>query len=155
MKNIFQSVMSLIVLTLSACQQSGPAALTKADITAIEATSKAYLKAVLDGDWDAVAATYTEDAMIMPPNSPVVKGRANIKKYFEGFPPISEISAENVEVVGQEDIAYVRGTYKVAIAVEGAEPVTDFGKFVDILRKQPDGTWLFHRDISNSDLAAN
>ena len=32
------------------------------------------------------------------------------------------------------------------------QPIQDHGKFIEIRRKQPDGSWLISRDIFNSDL---
>ena len=155
MRKISQMVMALAILTLVACQSSGPASLTEADKAAIEASLEDFVKAALANDWAAVAATYTEDAILMPPNSPIIEGRADIQAYFEGFPPVSEMTAKNVEVIGQGDTAYVRGTYTMTIPAEGAEPIMDTGKYFEVRQKQADGSWLLHRDMFSSDLAAN
>ena len=154
MRKILQMVVVVAVLTFTACQSSGPASLTEADKAAIEASLAEWVKGALANDWAAVAATYTEDAVLMPPNSPIVEGRANIQAYFEGFPPVRELTATNVEVLGQGDTAYVRGTYTMTIAAEDAEAITDTGKYLEVRKKQPDGSWLLHRDMFSSDLAA-
>ena len=154
MRKIVQMVMLLAVLPFTACQSSGPASLTEADKAAIEASLAEWVKGALANDWAAVAATYTEDAVLMPPNSPIVEGRANIQAYFEGFPPVRELTATNVEVLGQGDTVYVRGTYTMTIAAEDAEPTMDTGKYLEVRKKQPDGSWLLHRDMFSSDLAA-
>ena len=154
MRKILQMVVVVAVLTFTACQSSGPASLTEADKAAIEASLAEWVKGALANDWAAVAATYTEDAVLMPPNSPIVEGRANIQAYFEGFPPVRAMTATNVEVLGQGDTAYVRGTYTMTIAAEDAEAITDTGKYLEVRKKQPDGSWLLHRDMFSSDLAA-
>lgn len=154
MRKILQMVVVVAVLTFTACQSSGPASLTGADKAAIEASLAEWVKGALANDWAAVAATYTEDAVLMPPNSPIVEGRANIQAYFEGFPPVRELTATNVEVLGQGDTAYVRGTYTMTIAAEDAEAIMDTGKYLEVRKKQPDGSWLLHRDMFSSDLAA-
>ena len=47
-------------------------------------------------------------------------------------------------------VAKIRG---FAIAVEGMEgSVSDTGKYVEIWRKEPDGSWLIDQVIWNSDL---
>jgi ketosteroid isomerase-like protein len=51
-------------------------------------------------------------------------------------------------------MAYVRGTYDMKIAMSDTMTVSDRGKFLEIRKRQPDGSWLIHRDIFNSDLAA-
>ena len=154
MRKILQMVMLLAVLPFTACQSSGPASLTEADKAAIEASLAEWVKGALANDWAAVAATYTEDAVLMPPNSPIVEGRANIQAYFEGFPPVRELTATNVEVMGQGDTVYVRGTYTMTIAAEDAEAIMETGKYLEVRKKQPDGSWLLHRDMFSSDLAA-
>ena len=143
----------LVLVSLAACQPSGPAALSEEDITAIEATSQAFLKAARASDWAAAAATYTDDAVLMPPNGPPVEGRANIQAWMESFPPFSDIDLSIVEIDGLGDLAYVRGTYKMTITPEGQDPIVDSGKFLEIRRKQADGSWLFTRDMFSSDLA--
>ena len=142
----------LVLVSLAACQPSGPAALSEEDIAAIEATSEAFLKGVRARDWAAVAATYTDDAVLMPPNGPSVEGRANIQTFFESFPPLSEFNLSNVETTGRGDLAYVRGTYKMTIAPEGRDTFGDSGKYLEIRRKQADGSWLIARDMFSSDL---
>jgi uncharacterized protein (TIGR02246 family) len=145
-------IMLLAVFSLTACQTSGPAGLSEADRAAIEATSKAFVEGVNAKDWAAVAATYTEDAALMPPNGPSVEGRADIQAFVEAFPPISDFNFEIIEVEGQGDMAYVRGTYTMTITPEGGDPITDTGKYIEIRKKQADGSWLLYLDIFNSDV---
>jgi len=142
----------LVLVSLAACQPSGPAALSEEDVAAIESTSEAFLKGVRARDWAAVAATYTDDAVLMPPNGPAVEGRANIQTFFESFPPTSEFNLSSVETTGRGDLAYVRGTYKMTIALEGQDPIADSGKYLEIRGKQADGSWLIARDMFSSDL---
>jgi ketosteroid isomerase-like protein len=57
------------------------------------------------------------------------------------------------EVDGYGDIAYARGTYDETFTMGGSEEMeADVGKILAILRKQPDGSWLITRWITNSDL---
>jgi uncharacterized protein (TIGR02246 family) len=122
-------------------------------VAAIEASSAAFVEAVLAGDWAAVAAFYTEDAVLMFPNEPVVEGRVAIQAFFELFPSITQFEPTIVQMDGRGDLAFVRATYAMIYIVEGTpEPTHDTGKYVEIWRKQPDGKWLIAVDISNSDL---
>ena len=145
-------ILLLGIFAFTACQLTEPAALSEADRAAIEATSKAFVEGVNAKDWAAVAATYTEDAALMPPNGPSVEGRADIQAFVEAFPPISDFNFEIIEVEGQGDMAYVRGTYTMTITPEGGDPITDTGKYIEIRKKQADGSWLLYLDIFNSDL---
>lgn len=123
------------------------------DIAAIKESSEAFVQALLSKDWPAVAAMYTEDASFMPPNQPIVQGRAAIQTWMEAFPPLAEFNLTPVEIEGCGDLAYVRGTLSMTIASEGAaEPIQDIGKYIEIHKKQMDGSWLIALDIFNSDM---
>lgn len=145
-------IVSLALLSVIACQPSGTSALSEADVAAIEATSQTWLEAARASDWAAVAATYTADAVLMPPNEPAVEGRSNIQAWFEAYPPTSEIDVGSVEIEGRGDLAFVRGTFLVTITPEGMDPITDSGKYFEIRRRQADGSWLISRDMFSSDL---
>jgi uncharacterized protein (TIGR02246 family) len=146
-------VVALSGLALSACQR-GPAPLTDVDRNAIRAVVANFDKAVLAGDWPAVVSVYAEDGMLLPPNGPTVQGRAAIQNFFGGFPKITAFKQSVVEIEGQGDLAYPRGTYEMTMMPPGAKaPLTDTGKVIAVWRKQPDGSWLVLRVMWNSDLA--
>ena len=145
-------IMLLAVLSLTACQTSGPAVFSEADRAANEAISKALEEGVNSKDWAGVGATYTEDAVFMPPNGPEVEGRDNIQAFFKAFLQVSDFNLKNVEVEGQGDMAYVRGAYTFTITPEGGSPITDSGKYLEIRKKQADGSWLIYRDMFNSNV---
>ena len=144
-----------LALTSTACQppaqEAGP--LSDEDVAAIEASSESFVEAILAGNWAGVAALYTEDAVLMPPNQPAVQGRANIEAWMGAFPRLTDFSLETVEIDGRGDLAFVRGTASWTMMPEGApEPIQETAKYVVIRRRQPDGTWLIAVDIFNSDL---
>lgn len=148
----------LVLVAVSACKsmeccevEECEATLSNADRAAISANSEAWLKAVRAADWAGVAATYTDDAALMPPNQPAVSGRAAIRAWFEAFPPLVSMELTDTEVGGCCDVAYVCGTYRLAIAPLGAGTIHETGKYIEIRRKQADGTWLKLRDMFSSD----
>jgi uncharacterized protein (TIGR02246 family) len=101
-----------------------------------------------------VTSAYTEDGILLPPNAPVVQGRAAIRKFFDGFPKITAFKQSVVETEGDGDPTYVRGTYEMTMIPPGAkEPLKDTGKVLAIWQKQSDGSWLVSRVAWNSDLA--
>ena len=129
------------------------AALSDEDVAAIKASIEAYVQGVNSEDWTTVSALYTEDAVLMPPNQPIVQGREAILTWMEAFPTLTEFSLIDVEIDGCGDLAFVSGTLSMMIAPEGVpEPIQDTGKFIEIRRKQVDGSWLIAVDIFNSDL---
>ncbi len=149
---LFTSIIAALVaaVLLAGCAPSGPAPLTDADRAAIEATTAAFMKAMQEANWEAAAATYAEDAILLPPNHDAVTGRAAIKEYFGTFPPISNFTVANTEVQGAGDMVVVRGTYSMTLTIPGMPPMDDHGKFVDVRKRQADGTWLFQWDMFNT-----
>jgi len=152
------AVAALLAVALSACSSTRcceatarSATLTQADRAAIAENSQAWLRAVRAADWAAVAATYTEDAMLLPPNQPAVVGREAIREWFAAFPPLASMEIVDEEAGGCCDVAYVRGTYRLTIAPPGADAIHDTGKYIEIRRKQADGAWLKLRDMFSSD----
>jgi ketosteroid isomerase-like protein len=135
-------------------------ALTDEDVAAIKASTEAYVQAMRSKDWAAlaalyteVAALYTEDAVWMPPNQPIIRGRAAIQAWNEAYPPVTEFNLTIEEIDGFGNLAYVRGASSTTMEPEGApEPIRSTGKYIEIRRKQQDGSWLISIDIFNSAL---
>jgi len=145
----------MFMAPLAACQapasEAGP--LSEEDVAAIKASTDVFIEVALAGDWAAVAAFFTEDAVFMPPNEPVVEGLVAIQAFFEPFPSITQYEATIVQIDGRADLAFVRATYSMTFIVEGTpEPTHDTGQYVEIWRKQPDDKWLIAVNIWNSDL---
>ena len=149
----------LLCFTFS-CQQGeevaeevGVVGLSDEDVAAIKTAHDAYGQTMISKDWVALIAMHTEDAVIMPPNMPLIQGREAIQAWNEASPLITAFNLTCVEIDGRSDLAYVRGVYTLTMELEGApEPIQDTGKFLDILQKQQDGSWLIANDIFNSDL---
>jgi uncharacterized protein (TIGR02246 family) len=128
--------------------------LSDADRKGIQDVTDRWLKAMLNNDSVGVAAQYTEDAMLLPPNASAVKGRAAIEHFLGQFPKITSFKAPLVEMDGHGDLAYVRGTYEITVMPPGAKtPAKETGKFIEIRRKGADGSWLIQRDAWNPDRA--
>ncbi len=132
-----------------------PNNLSEADRTEIASMMDTFGPAVVAKDWDSLLALYTDDTVIMPPNSPPVVGKSAVRAWAEALPSITAFVGTVDEVAGAGGLAFVRGSYRMVMDIPGvAEPVTDEGSYLEIREKQPDGRWLLARDIFNSDLAA-
>ena len=143
------SLMALAVLVL--CRFGSVAAqLTDADRKGIQDVTDRFTKAMLSGDAAGIAALYTEDGMLLPPNEGVVKGRAAIQQYVSRFPKITAFEPRLVEIEGNGSTAYTRGSYEITLMPPGAKrPSKASGKFIEIRKKQPEGSWLLLRDFWN------
>jgi ketosteroid isomerase-like protein len=98
---------------------------------------------------------YADDARLLPPNHATVTGREAISGRLRSTGTIQEFKLTILALEGRNDLAYVHGAYQMTVTPPGAaEPVGDEGKYVEIWRKQPNGSWKVVLDIFNSDLAA-
>jgi len=150
-------VMSLNVLGLivASCTTAPPPGFTDADRAQIRTTVEEALEITnTSGDQVQYANLYyAPDAVVMPPNGEAVRGREAIIAWNENFPPYEDLRFTQVEVDGAGDIAYVYGTYSMTTAVSDVgEPVVDRGKYIEIWRRQEDGSWKVALDIFNSDM---
>ncbi len=149
----FLSATTLLAALTSACQPAaefGP--LPEEDIAAIRANTDTYVELTLAGDFASVAALFTENAVMLPPTESMVQGRPAILAYLEAYPTITEFQATVEEVGGQGSMGFSRGTYSLTATVEGMpDPIQDTGKWLTIVEKQPDGSWLTTTQIWNSD----
>jgi uncharacterized protein (TIGR02246 family) len=122
---------------------------------AINQVADAYVKATLAGDAVALAAIYTEDAVEMPPNRPMIKGRSAIQQYytdlFSGGAKVSTFTVTHIESSASGDRGYDVGAYQQMMTPTGATaPASDTGKYTVIL-KQIGGAWKVAYAIYNSD----
>jgi len=155
----FGLVVMTLAVPLTACQPSAapPAGLSDADRAAIEKVADDAV-AIMNSaapDLDAYTRTYyAPDAVVLPPNAPVVTGEASIAAFLKSFPTITNFRFVLVHVEGTTDMAWVQGTYSMTMTPEGSAPIDDTGKYIEIWKKQADGSWKVVRDIFNSDLPA-
>ncbi len=142
-----------LLAPLVACSASPSSALTEADLASIRATDAAWIELATAGNFSSlVKRCYVEDAMLLPPNGPVAKGRAAIEASLRTWPPMQDLVIQADEVVGGGDMAYGRGMYSTTFLPKGGAPIAEKGKFLVIWRKDHDGEWRMARDSFSSDL---
>jgi uncharacterized protein (TIGR02246 family) len=107
-------------------------------------------------DVDRTVSYYADDAVVMPPNASAATTKETIRSAWKEMltTPGAAISwkTTKVEVAKAGDLAYVSGTYEETMTDASGKPVKDRGKYVEIFKKQADGTWKVVADIWNSDL---
>jgi uncharacterized protein (TIGR02246 family) len=139
-------------LGLSEQNEGSVDALQLSDRATIEAASAQWVETYNRNDWKALAAFFTPEAIMMPPNGATVIGRDAIAEWEgeneTGFRIAFKL--ENIEVSG--DLAYVHGRSCVFIPDEAGGYAVDPGKFLEVRRRQTDDRWLIEADIFNSDL---
>ena len=104
------------------------------------------------GDAAGMAALYTEEGQVLPPNGDFVRGPEAIQGFWQAVMDmgIKEVQLETGEVEGHGDTAIEVST--LTLLGEGGQ-VLDRGKYI-VIWKQEGGQWKLHRDIFNSSLPA-
>ncbi|MGB2864384.1 MAG: SgcJ/EcaC family oxidoreductase [Sedimentisphaerales bacterium] len=126
---------------------------TKDDIEAIRKREDEFLAAHAFNDGTKLAEFYTEDALLIPPDEPIVRGKQAIaewyQKEFKKAPPIENptVVLEEIDITG--NVAFLRGIFTLKFENVSGTRVENL-RFISIFQKQNDGAWLFHRDIWNT-----
>jgi uncharacterized protein (TIGR02246 family) len=138
------AVWAIALAVLGGC--SRPAAVRETGARgAIETAMRRYVEASNQGDAEALASLYADDAVLLPPDHEPVRGRAAIGDFWrQGTDEGLEVTTVTVEVDG--NLGYLVGRYHLPATDE--EPA-DSGKYVMCLKRQRDGTWKLTADIWN------
>jgi ketosteroid isomerase-like protein len=93
---------------------------------------------------------YADDAKVLPPNQPIVIGKAAILDLWRGVlnSGVSDLSLETTHVEQSGDLAYGTGTYTMTIRAAAGEK-RDSGKYVIVYRRSNDG-WKAIVDMFSS-----
>ena len=134
-----KAVNLLAMLSAAGCMQS------PAPEPFPEEVADAWVERFAAHDAAGVAALYTEDAQLLPPDMEVVSGRAAIQEFVAKNNPPGGPAFEfaTIETLVFGDFAHRQGSFTVK-GPNGAAPET--GKFIELWKKV-DGKWLIHRDI--------
>lgn len=153
MKKYFIPLIVLVLLAGTSCQEKID---TDADVEAIKITHDEYDATLNAGDLDSWMSLFTDSTIRMMPNGPALVGKDAIRDYFQSFFEQNAVEIDGLieEVIVCGDWAFTRGTYTYTITrkVGGELIQDDSGKWVAFNKRQPGGTWKYHRIIYNSDL---
>ncbi len=140
------------VLCAAALAGCSPAATTPATPPDTRAADEAAILK-MDEAWNQAAATekvdgwmkyYTDDVVVQPPNEPRAVGAAAARKGIEALFALPEVKiswkAEKVIVARSGEMGYLYGDYELSFKDKG-KTITEKGKMVEIMHKQPDGSW--------------
>jgi ketosteroid isomerase-like protein len=108
-------------------------------------------------DFEKIVSFYSDDAVVMPPNAPRATTKEAIRTTWKDLLTDASISwkTKEVEVAQSGDLAFSSGTYEVTLNDPTGTPVKDRGKYLEVWKKQADGTWKCVMDMWNSDLPAS
>jgi ketosteroid isomerase-like protein len=136
------------------CQGDSPAPQVADDEAEIRQFLETAGEAVSAGDVEAEVNRFTDDGIYMWPDAPAIEGREELREWFERRFALVEAQIQNQsqELVVSGDWAFERGTYVARIRPRAGTAVdTVLGKYVNVLRRQPDGSWKIAWRIRNRD----
>ena len=124
--------------------------LADSDITAIRERSATFQRLAVANDWDAWIELVADNAVYLPPNESAVVGRAAVREWVDAFPHVDEMTLTINDVIGEGDLAVVRGSFAMTVTGDDGVSVADHGKYIEVWGRQSDGAWRLVRDIWNS-----
>ncbi len=113
-----------------------------------------YLKKQYSQDVDGCLSYCDEDCIWLPPNMPMVKGheegRAFYEAFFKAVKPDTKVFFDEIGV--SEKWSFAIGTHEsVDTPVDGGESIHSKGKYLEIHKRQPDGSLKFYRHMWSED----
>ena len=127
----------------------------KAEAEKLMELSREWAKSAATDDIDKTLNYWADDAVVMAPGQPALKGHDAIRKMLEGNANIPgfEVSWEPKEAfVSQSgDLGYVIAHNYFKMHDSLSNTFTIFNKGVEIWKKQEDGSWKNVVDIFNED----
>ena len=120
----------------------------------IEIQNGQYMTAYKGKDAAAVASLHTEDAVVLPPNLEMIKGREAIQNATtaEINAGGTDLALTTLDVYGSGDLAYEIGRYALKVKQDGQIIMQDSGKYIVVWEQVSKDNWLIKADIWNTDL---
>ena len=146
----------LAVLATTAC--AGTPDVDPADRTVLRAgvdsAANRLLEALRTNASDSLMVLMAEDVVLMPPNEPILKGKAAVRAWYDQF--LTQLRTSSLTIADREVL--IGGEWATEIAtfewglepVGGGQAVVDRGSYVQVWHHEPDGRWLFVRELWNS-----
>ena len=159
MKRIRLLQVAAVATAIGACAPAGSgskmadSATTASDMAAVNGLRDTFAAAFKAGDAAAVAALYTSDGLSQTNQQPTAMGLEGItaanKGLFDSY-TIQSFVLTPVKTEVSGNLAYDIGTFSwVAAPKAKGDTLKAQGRYMVVLRKQPDGSWKAISDIDN------
>jgi uncharacterized protein (TIGR02246 family) len=113
---------------------------------------RAFVEAFNAGDAEALMALYEPRASLVAQPGQVVTGTAPLRAALDGFLALKgRMSIETRAVVLAGDLAQTHGQWTLSGTAPDGSPLQMAGRNTEVLRRQPDGSWLCVIDNPFSD----
>ena len=112
-----------------------------------EDCDRVFASCVKARDLDGLMALYEPEAQYVRRNGTVVIGQAAIREHLRSITNVAtEIEMNVVRVVALNGIALVYNDWTSKAVSEDGRVLESSGKAIEVVRRQPDGRWLFAID---------
>jgi len=150
-----------LAVLIFGCAQAPPFAppdTRAADEKAIRDMETAWVKEFAAKDMDKIVAHYADDGMVLLSNAPTMSGKDAIRAGMKDAiaDPKFSLDLKTAKVyVSKDDLAYSQGTYStIATDPKTKKLMTETGRYVEVYKKQSDGSWKIVEDINSPDAPA-
>ena len=120
------------------------------DLVRMREAARSYADAWLTNDADTVMSTFVDEPVLSPSGLPYFEGQEAARAFWfpADSPPttVTEFDLTELEVSGSGNLGYVRGTFRLVFEYDGST-FENHGKYVTILKKEPDGLWRITHHI--------
>jgi len=99
-------------------------------------------------DYAGMAALYTDNAKVLPPDAPIVTGKKAIEEFWRAAATalgLTDVTLKTVDLEVTGDTAYEVGEAELKLGSGQAKV-----KYLVVWHRGGDGQWRLHRDIWNS-----
>lgn len=123
---------------------------------ALRALDEGFVRDANAGDAERlVSGFYAEDATLLPPNTPPIRGAREIRGFWQGVMDAGagDVTLETTQVDASGDLAYGIGRYSFTMPAPGGGRGREQGKYLVVFRRLPGGEWKAVADMFSSDQA--
>lgn len=153
--SVSHSLIAVFLLTSLGIGAANAEKQTSTDEKAIRTILEQHQRWYNHGDWKNIRSEFADDIVVMADFAPTLEGPKSVENFFkENFEGLAKAGAtqtmharlDEVHVFG--DWAFDRGTFD--ITTRKGEKSREFHiRFVEIFRKQADGSWKIVRGMNN------
>ena len=102
---------------------------------------------------DSVLAVYAQDAVLMFPDAPDVRGHSAIREMLSGLFGSTRVESldvrpDAIEVYGSTALEW--GTYREVYVPQGQRAISEDGRYLIEWQRQPGGSWAIRRFMGNT-----
>ena len=121
----------------------------------VDEINRRFTEAFERGDAASVAALYAEDAVVLPPDAPMISGRAVIEEFWRGLMAAGArgVNLATLRLAGSGDVLHEVGRATITIQPEGGETNTQTVKYVVVWERDRAGGLALAVDMWNGESA--